>query len=338
MNAESRRWINVLDLGVRGRGWIDAAHPYDRLPARAEGLVTDAVWNLSRQSAGMYVDFRSDATSLHSRCKLRKPPAEGHEYIKYLDLYCRDVEDRWRWAGVSRYGFTPSGETPLIEGLSRELREWRLYLPLTYDVESLELSFPEGESIEPMSADPRPPVVIYGTSIVHGCGHPSRPGMAWPSMMARQLDYPVINLGFSGSARMEPPLGAILAELDPAVFVIDPLANMSLELVEQNARPFLRELVSARPKTPLLLIEDRTHADAWLRPAYRPAQQAKQAAFRAVADELQAEGFSVRYLPGARLIGDDGEGTTDASHPNDLGAARYADQVRPVLASILGIS
>ena len=329
-------WHDVLELGLRGRGWTDAAHPYDRLPARAEGVVTDGVWELSRQSTGLWVDFRSDAGALHARCILRQPPPPEHHYLKYLDLYARDAAGQWRWAGVSRYGFIPSGETPLAEGLPAKPREWRLYLPLTYKIERLELGVPDGATVQPTLPDPRKPVVIYGTSIVHGCGHLSRPGMVWPSIVGRQLDWPVINLGFSGSAQMEPPLGRILAELDPAVFVIDPLPNMSAELIGQNAEPFLRALLAARPKTPLLLIEDRTHTDAWLRPDYPPPQLAKQAAFRAIADRLRSEGYAVRYLPGGDLIGTDNEATTDGSHPSDLGAMRYAEVVTPVLRSMLG--
>lgn len=46
-------WIDLRDLGLQGWGWTDTAHPYDRLPARAEALVPEPVWNLSRQSTGL---------------------------------------------------------------------------------------------------------------------------------------------------------------------------------------------------------------------------------------------------------------------------------------------
>ncbi|MEI6518938.1 MAG: SGNH/GDSL hydrolase family protein [bacterium] len=331
------KWIDIKELGVSGKGWIDTKSYYDRLPARAEGIVTDAVWSLSRQSTGMWVDFVSDVGTIHARTKLRNNPPPEHHYIKYLDLYCRDDDGNWRWAGVSKYGFMPSGETPLIEGLSQKLREWRMYLPLTYEVDSIELGISENSFIRMATPDYRKPVVIYGTSIVHGCGHLSRPGMVWPSIVGRHLDYPVINLGFSGSARMEPNLADIIAEIDPAVFVIDPLANMGKDLVEQNAEPFLRILLKAHPTTPILLIEDRTHSNAWLNPDYLPAQLDKQAAFRDIADKLLAEGYQIEYIYGADLIGTDSEATTDGSHPSDLGAMRYADVVSPVLQEILNI-
>jgi hypothetical protein len=37
------------------------------------------------------------------------------------------------------------------------------------------------------------------------------------------------------------------------------------------------------------------------------------------------------------LIGDDAEGTTDGSHPNDLGFFRQANAFEPVLRKALGM-
>ena len=46
------------------------------------------------------------------------------------------------------------------------------------------------------------PVVFYGTSITQG-GCASRPGMSFVNIVGRDLDVPVVNLGFSGSGLME---------------------------------------------------------------------------------------------------------------------------------------
>ena len=107
------------------------------------------------------------------------------------------------------------------------------------------------------------------------------------------------------------------------------------ERVDRNAEPFLRTLLEARPDTPLIMMDDRTHADAWLRPGYPAAQRQKQKAFRQLAERLRNDGYPVEYIEGADLIGCDGEGTRDGSHPNDLGAMRYADAVVPRLQEIL---
>src|SRR4051812_33188356 len=56
-------WYDARDLGVEGRGWAQTKAPYDRLPAEAEKLVRQAVWGLSRHSAGLCVRFVTEATS-----------------------------------------------------------------------------------------------------------------------------------------------------------------------------------------------------------------------------------------------------------------------------------
>ncbi len=75
---------------------------------------------------------------------------------------------------------------------------------------------------------PRPiaPILFYGTSITQG-GCASRPGMAFPSILGRRLARPILNFGFSGNGRMEVEVAKFLAELDPAVFILDCMANMA---------------------------------------------------------------------------------------------------------------
>ena len=58
-------WYDARTIGIEGRGWAEAKAPFDRLPAKAEKIVRKPVWDLSRQSAGLCVRFRSDATTIH---------------------------------------------------------------------------------------------------------------------------------------------------------------------------------------------------------------------------------------------------------------------------------
>ena len=62
------------------------------------------------------------------------------------------------------------------------------------------------------------------------------------------------------------------------------------------------------------------------------------AALKKAYDLLKTEGVQqLYYLPGDNLLGHDTEGTTDASHPNDLGFVRQADAFEPVLIEALGM-
>ncbi|MFK7848364.1 MAG: SGNH/GDSL hydrolase family protein, partial [Rhodothermales bacterium] len=234
-------WHNVRDWGVEGRGWSNTSRYFDRLPSKAEGVVRDPVWNLSRHSAGMTVRFVTDATDIHvkydllsDRLAMPHMPATG---VSGLDLYAKDAEGIERWAAVVRPN-EQSINGPIAEGLREGKREYTIYLPLYNGVESLEIGVEEGSTFEPVAPREERPVLFYGTSIMHGaCA--SRPGMAIPAILGRRLGRPTMNLGFSGNGRMEPEVGAILAELDPCVFAIDCLPNMNEETVTERAVPLV---------------------------------------------------------------------------------------------------
>jgi hypothetical protein len=86
--------------------------------------------------------------------------------------------------------------------------------------------------------------------------------MVHTAILGRKLEWPVINLGFSGNGTMDTEVAKLMGELDPAVYVLDCLPNMTAQQVTERAEPFIRTLLKAHPKTPVLLVEDRTYANA----------------------------------------------------------------------------
>ncbi len=331
-------WYNVEDWGVEGKGWNDTLRYYDRFPSKAEGVVRDKVWDLSRHSAGMCVHFTSDSPTvqvrydlLHERIAMPHMPATG---VSGVDLYARDAQGNFRWLGVSRPD-AQEVEAQLAKDLAPGMREYKAYLPLYNGVEKLEIGVVPGATFEKVAPRKQRPLVFYGTSIMHGaCA--SRPGMAFPSILGRRLDLPVINLAFSGNGRMEKEVGALLAELDPIGYAIDCLPNMGGELVTERATPLVRQLKAARSDTPVLLVEDRTNTNAHFYPKRRDHHTRNRVALRESYQKLQDEGLEdLYYLQGEHLLGLDGEGATDGSHPSDLGMVRYADAYEPALRGML---
>jgi len=333
-------WVDVADWPLEGRAFEKKAAPFDRLPAAARAKVRQAVWRLSRHSAGMAARFVTDAREIHVRYRLTQPalsmyhmPATG---VSGVDLYARDDAGQLKWVAVSR----PSKQE-VTQRLCADIaappnggREFVLYLPLYNGVEQLEIGVPEGARIAPTGARAAKPVVVYGTSIAHGaCA--SRPGMAWPAIVGRILDREVINLGFSGNGRMEEAVGAYVATIDAAVFVVDCLPNMSADQVRQRTAPLVRQLRDARPDAHVLLVEDRAFTNAWIHPPRARAHARRRAALRAAYGELQSDHAYVHYLEGEHLLGSDAEGATDGSHPNDLGMMRQARAVAAALEKAL---
>jgi len=333
-------WHDVTTWGVEGRGWpnLERKRWFDRLPAVAEGKVTTAVWNLSRDSAGMMVRFKTDATVIWTRYTLRSDrlamphmPATG---VSGVDLYARDARGQWRWVNVTR-----PDKKEVCQALATDLapghREFAAYLPLYNGVESLEIGVPPDAKFEGLPPRTAKPIVFYGTSITHGaCA--SRPGMVHTAILGRRFDRPVINLGFSGNGRMDAAIGELLCQIDAAVFVIDCLPNMQPADVTKKCGPLVKMLRAARPQTPIVLVEDRRFTNAWLRPERNKFHNDNHAALRAAYAALQKEGVrQLYYLPGDALLGNDTEGATDGSHPSDLGFWRQAAAFEPVLRKAL---
>ena len=337
--AANLDWHDVTKWGVEGREWINEERLrwFDRFPAAAQKTVTSAVWNLSRDSAGMMVRFKTDATAISVHYKLSKDrlgmphmPATG---VSGVDLYARDSAGKWRWVQVTKPA-TQEVRAEIIKDLAPGYREYAAYLPLYNGVESLEIGVPQGAKFEGLAPRAKP-IVFYGTSITHGASA-SRPGMVHTAILGRRFDTPVVNLGFSGNGRMDAAVGDYLVKIDAAAYVIDCLPNMQPAQVTEKCIPLVKQIRAARPDTPIVLVEDRRFTNDWITPAKKKFHDENHAALREAFAALQKEGVkNLHYVPGDALYGTDTEGATDASHASDLGFMRQADVMEPILRAAL---
>ncbi len=330
-------WHDARELGIEGQGWTGVKHPFDRLPAKAEGVVRPPVWTLSQDSAGMRVRFVTDSKWIRARWTVRRErlamqhmPASG---VSGIDLYVRDGGE-WKWLAAG-HPMQKQNDKILVRGLRGERRDYLLYLPLYNGTETLELGVPQEAKWEKAAPDSRKPIVFYGTSILHG-GCASRPGMAYPSIIGRKLDWPTINLGFSGNGKTEPEMAALLAELDPAAYVLDSLPNLSPEETARLVEPFYRALRKAHPKTPIFFVEHVFYTEAEFVERRKTKYSGDNAALKEIFGRVSKEGDKLAYyIPGDDLLGRDGEGTVDGTHPTDLGFMRMADVIAPRLHRVL---
>lgn len=335
----SLTWYDIRELKIEGKGFTDTKSFYDRLPAKAEGKVRAPVWGLSQNSAGIAVRFVTDATTIAAKWKLRSAnlamahmPATG---VSGVDLYVKNDQGAWQWLSNGRPA-AQQNEQVLTNGLEPGTREFFLYLPLYNGVESVEIGLPSKATLYQAPARKADkPIVFYGTSITQG-GCASRPGMVYSAILGRWLDREAINLGFSGNAKMEPEVAQLLAELNPAVYFINALPNMTEKEIAERAEPLVRTIRKAHPETPIILVEDRTYANAPSLPGTMKRNVSSRAALKAAYDNLVKEGIkNLSYVEGEGQIGVDGEGTVDGSHPTDLGFLRMAEFFKPALDKAL---
>ena len=336
-------WYDATQWPVENKCWNDVDRYFARFPARAKGKVTDSVWNLSQHSAGEVVRFRTDSdqikvryTLLNASVAMSHMPATG---VSGLDLYAFDEETKtWRWAAVTQ-PTKKTEEKTWISGMEKKEREYMAYLPLYNGIDALSIGVPEGASFTALSPRSDKPIVYYGTSIAHG-GCASRPGNAYTAMLGRRLDIPVVNLGFSGSARMEMEIAELLCEIDAEIYVLDAGPNMTSQWIDERMIPFVKKLREARPNVPILIVEDRWFSNEWILPERHNTGVNNHASEKRAFEELQKEFDELYYLSGETLLGEDldNDGTVDGSHPNDLGMYRQANAleaaIRPILEKI----
>ena len=335
---------------VEGQAWpAEVAEPYDRLPARAQDKVREPVWKLSKQSAGLVIRFRSNSGQIRVKYTvsgghaLPHMPATG---VSGLDLYAVSSEGEMRWtSGKYSFGDTLSYQFRDIEPndtYHKRGREYRLYLPLYNHVNWLEIGVVDGTEFTILPPRPDKPILIYGTSIAQGaCA--SRPGMAWPAILGRKLDRPVINLGFSGNGRLEPELIDLISEIDAKVYVLDCLPNLTirpdtkftLDDVRSKIIASVTTLRKNRPDAPIVLAEHAGYSDEGLNPLTKRYASEVNQKLREALDSLKSRGISNIYLVPRSDFGQDMETSVDGTHPTDLGMMRYAEGYEKNLRKIL---
>jgi lysophospholipase L1-like esterase len=333
-------WHAVTPDDVMGKGWKDTKAPFDRLPARAEKIVRRPIWELSRHSAGLYVDFTTNVKSISARWTLTSDRlAMAHMAatgVSGLDLYI-NRDGKWHYLATGRPTKSPTNEVELVTGLVPGSANYRLYFPLYNGVSAVEIGVPAGSSFEFKREPDRhvKSVVIYGTSITQG-GCASRPGMSFAAVLGRRLNVPVINLGFSGNGKAEKEVAELLGELDASVFILDPLPNLFSSQVNERLPAFIGTLRKLRPTTPILLNESpRFPAIAFL-PEQMQRVTVSNNILQRIGKEREAAGdHHIAVISAADLSADSGETTVDGLHPTDIGFVIMANAIEPALRKVI---
>src|SRR5690606_17888104 len=130
-----------------------------------------------------------------------------------------------------------------------------------------------------------------------------------------RLGVPFINLGFSGNGKAEPEVARLLAELDPAAYVLDPLPNLKPDEVAERMPGLIETIRAARPRTPIVLVEHLIYPNTRFRPVKASDIATSNAHLRRIHEARRAAGDTlITLVPSSDLLGTDGDGTVDDSH------------------------
>lgn len=324
---------------IHNQAWNEDGGNYARLPLRAKDKVCEPVWELSRNSAGLALRFRTDATDIQIRYTVAGAIAMPHmpaTGVSGVDLY-RNRDKGFCFGDYSfgdtiRYSFYVDRDVIL-----GSMEEYTLYLPLYNTVCDMCVGVPDSSRFEFIAPADTKPIVLYGTSIAQGaCA--SRPAMAWGTVLSRNLGIPLVNLGFSGNGRLEPELIGLINEIDAQAILLDCMPNLtglSSEAIEHLVIAAVRQIRSVHPSVPVVLIEHAGYSNAPTNEAkfhqYSHANTAQQQAYQS----LIASGVDNLYYISRADLAFPADAMVDYVHPSDLGMMRQATVVTGLLRAIL---
>lgn len=335
------QWIDFPDrrFQICGLNWFDETSPkLQRFPDRFEQDLPEAVFNISKQTAGVRIRFQTDATHLSLKA----------HYPKFTP---RTNMTQFTVQGIATYvnGRCWSARVPDMEGgeaelslfadVPRAMREVCLYLPLygPIDIQSI------GVNDDAKFADPTPfalekPIVFYGTSITQG-GCASRPGLSYQDMLGRKYNVDYMNFGFSGRGKCEAEVAHIIAQTDPSCFVIDVGQNNSVDELQERYRPFIDIIRQAHPNVPLLATTPIFYnAELWSQTHIQTVTQKRNIISATIWDRMGEGDLHLHLLEAKDYLSDSfTDGAVDGGHPNDLGFAHMAESMGTKLAHILNL-
>ena len=342
LSQENINWYDASELLIQGQLHTTGIDPFHRLPDRMQAKTREALWLLSKNSAGLYLDFKTDAEEIDIQyqveAKLNFPhmPTTG---VSGLDLYAQD-KGRWEWVrGNYDFNDTITYRFIGIKPLAIGERTFRLYLPLYNTLKWLNIGISKNTSLKSIKPSKKKAVVIYGTSIVQGaCA--SRPGMAWPTILGRKLDRPIINFGFSGNGRLEPEIIEMVTKNEAWVFVLDCMANftsgqgLGFKEAESRIIKSVMTIRKAHPNTPILLVEHAGYSDGKMQLGRQTIYTELNAATQRAYQNLLAQKMNQIYVLKKDSINLDKDSFVDGTHPNDYGMMRYAEAMAKMIEQI----
>ena len=337
-------WHDARDIGIGGKGWTDTLDPYYRFPERARHATIPGAYSLAKCSAGLYVRFTADTGRICCKWTTRFWGTTGSHMnglcLSGVDLYARD-RGKLRFVGIG----APQrriDNTALLCDLPMpppgSPREYCLYLPLYNGVTDVQIGLPRGAKLAPAPLWPGvsrtgKPILIYGTSITQG-GCTARPGMNYTSIIQRMLDRDVINLGFSGNGPYYREIIPLLAEIDASVYVLDAIANSTIQSVRNETFECVTKLRELRPGVPIVMPE-AAQSSTLVDGQRHKGNCLKNQGFREqVARLLDAGVADLHFVPMETLTDPNCEGTVDGGHPNDIGFLHLAQTIGPVLRGL----
>src|SRR5690606_17481273 len=248
------KFIDATTLTVIGKAEASPHHhhridtsKYKNLPARVTSLATN--------SAGLALAFTTNSKRVFIKWCVDRggtmpylTPVNNNGF----DLYIK-VNDRWQFAG-SASTTTACNEQYIVNNMEEGERECLLFFPTYKEVKSLEIGVDKEAHLTSSDNPFTKRIVVYGSSIVQGASV-SRPGMSYTNKLSRMTGYHFINLGFSGSAKMEPEVADMISGISADAFILDCVPTSNPTQVKERTNQLVKKIRKKHPEVPIIILQ-----------------------------------------------------------------------------------
>ncbi|MFZ4841216.1 SGNH/GDSL hydrolase family protein [Mycetocola saprophilus] len=266
--------VPLDDTLIRGAAELESTEhgllPH-RLPAWARAQNTDPQLSMvEAQPSGVRLAFFSAATVIEldlfrSRTTYSGVPARPDGIVELTidgERITQMVTSGGQTTTIDMATGVPTTEvgpvaTLRFEGLSGVSKLVEIWLPHNEQIAIAALR--TDAPVTPIAADARPVWVHHGSSISHG-SNAVRPTGIWPVVAARGADLELVNLGFGGSALLDPFTARTIRDTPADLISLKLGINLTnLDLMRVRAfgpavHGFLDTIREGHPDTPLLVI------------------------------------------------------------------------------------
>ncbi|HOR95940.1 MAG TPA: SGNH/GDSL hydrolase family protein [Bacilli bacterium] len=315
----------VIDNYMLGKGLKNGT--FNRLD---DSFVSDHVETLKKHTAGYSLEFRTASRFIKIQAKLAGPAYMAHMTAVGTIGFSLYVKKGKKWYFVSSSKINQAEyELDLIKDINKKPYTYRLYFPLYQALLDLKIGVEYDAPFE-FVQDEMETMLVYGTSISQG-GCATRPGMDYCSILGRLKNLNVINLGFSGSCKLEPAMltiiNQIIRERKVKYLLFEVEANSpSYEHFQERFTYFMEHLEN-KENLKIFLISHFDEAIVFINDKLR--------AYRKGFYQLQkktAEKYGITFIDGTKLIKKmDCEGSVDGTHLTDLGFYEVAKQLAKII-------
>lgn len=338
LNAQIR-YVDANQFSLFGKISDSTETRYERLPYNLKNVSRNDIWYLGKNTPGLYLKFITNSKKISIRWESLNDFSMAHMTkvgTAGFDLYCFK-NNHWQFVN----SFFPTGRISsytVMANIDNSNQEYMLNFPLYDGIAKIEigidslstitnskLKFPQNDH----------PIVAYGTSITQG-GCASRPGMAWTNILTRHLNRTVINLGFSGNARLDFEIANLMTQIESSLYILDFLPNVNEKIVNEKAYQFIEILSKKKPNTPILIIDCPLLPQSEYDTTMKDDILTKNKAILKIFNKLKSQGNkNIYFISTKKFIITDNEGTVDGIHFTDLGHYRFEQEIESIIKSII---